>query len=341
MSEEYRKPSASSSGLRLHMNENTGGCAPAVLEALRSLTCTDAAFYHDASEATEACARHLGVDRRQVVLTNGLDEGILCACVAALKNGTFEAVVVVPTFEMYGISAAAAGGRVVEVRQPDDFSFPLDAVLAAINDNTRIVFLTNPNNPTGQSIPRESILTIADAAPHALIFVDEAYADFSGRTLVGDADAARRTNIVVGRTFAKAFGLAGLRVGALVGPVHTLDRIRPVVPPYNINVASAIALPAALKDTTHHQWYLAQAAESKSLLYAALDRRGIPYWRSDANFVLARFGADASRIVRALDARGIHIRDRQGDPGCDGCVRITAGVVDHTRRCIAAIEDVL
>jgi histidinol-phosphate aminotransferase len=341
MSDEYKKPAASRAGLRLHMNENTGGCSPAVLDALRGLTCADAAFYNDASEAVDACARYLGVSPRQVVLTNGLDEGILCACVAALKNGTFEAVVVVPTFEMYGISAAAAGGRVIEVPQPADFSFPLPAVLAAINEMTRIVFLTTPNNPTGQSIPRESILAIADAAPHALIFVDEAYADFSGTTLIGDADAVRRTNVIVGRTFAKAFGLAGLRVGALVGSVETLNRIRPVVPPYNVNIAAAVALPAALNDTAHHQWYLDQAEESKSLLYAALDRRGIPYWRSDANFVLARFGADAARVVAALNERGIHIRHRQGEHGCEGCVRITAGIVEHTRRCIAAIEDVL
>ena len=341
MSEEYKKPGGSASGLRLHMNENTGGCSPAVLDALRTITCAEAAFYYEAVEATDACARYLGVDVRQLVLTNGLDEGILCACVAALKGGTFEAVVVVPTFEMYGISAAAVGGRVVEVRYHDDFSFPLDRVLAAVNERTRIVFLTNPNNPTGQSIPKTSMLAIADAAPQALLFVDEAYADFSGMTLIGDADAARRANIVVGRTFAKAYGLAALRLGALVAPSATLDRIRPIVPPYNINIAAAKALPAALADTEQYRWYLEQAAESKSLLYAALDRWGVTYWRSDANFVLARFGADASRIVGALDARGIHIRDRGSDPGCEGCVRITAGIVDHTRQCIAAIEDVL
>ena len=341
MSAEYQKPSGSG-GLRLHLNENTGGCSPAVVEALRSISCADAAFYHDAGTATAACAQHLGVDANRVILTNGLDEGILCACVAALRGGNqFEALVVVPTFEMYGISATAAGGRVIEIPQPEDFSFPLAAVLAAINDNTRLIFLTTPNNPTGLSTAREEILAIADAAPQALVFVDEAYADFSGRTLIGDAEAERRVNIVVGRTFAKAYGLAALRVGALVGSPLTLDVIRPVVPPYNINVAAALALPAALADTAYHDWYVEQAAQSKAELYAALDRLGVPYWPSDANFVLARFGDRATYVVEGLAARGIRVRDRSTEHGCSGCVRITAGVVEHTKQCIAALEEVL
>ena len=341
MSGVYNKPAASAAGLRLHMNEHTGGCSPAVLEALRSLSCTDAAFYRDPAEATAACARYLGVDAARVVLTNGLDEGILCTSVAALRGGTFEAIVVVPTFEMYAISAAGAGGRVVQVPQGDGFAFPLDEILAAINERTRIIFIANPNNPTGLSVPRDTILRIADAAPQALLFVDEAYAHFSRKTLIGDRDAEKRANLVIGRTFAKAYGLAGLRVGALVGAVETIDRIRAIVPPYSINVAAAVALPAALADDEHHRRYLAEADESKAMLYAALDRLGVAYWRSDTNFVLAQFGAHAARVVQALDARGIHIRDRRGDHGCDGCVRITAGVVEHTRRCIAAIEDVL
>jgi histidinol-phosphate aminotransferase len=341
MTAEYRKPGGSAGALRLHLNENTGGCSPKVLEALRSMTCTDAAFYHDMSPALRACAQHLGVAEREVILTNGLDEGILCASVAALRGGTYDAIVVLPAFEMYAISAAAAGGRVVQVRQPEDFSFPLERVLAAITAATRIIFLTNPNNPTGLTIPRDDILAIADAAPEALVFVDEAYADFSGTTLIGDVDAARRANIVVGRTFAKAYGLAALRVGALVGTAETMDRIRPVVPPYNVNLAASLALPAALADTAHHQWYVEQAARSKDLLYAAFERWGVPYWRSEANFVLARFGERARRVVDGLEVRGIHVRDRTTEHGCAGCVRITAGVVEHTEQCIRAIEEVL
>jgi histidinol-phosphate aminotransferase len=345
MSHEYERPVTPTSGLRLHLNENTAGCSPAVVEALRSITCTQAAYYPDYSGAIEACARHLGVADENLLLTNGLDEGILAISVAAFRRSPerspFEALVVAPAFDMYAASADAAGGQVIEVRAPADFSFPLEEVLARINERTKLVFLTSPNNPTGLVVPRETILALADAAPHAMIFLDEAYADFSGTSLIGDPDSAKRSNVVIGRTFAKAYGLAGIRVGALIGTPETLMPIRRVVPPYSINIAAAAALPAALADRDHFDAYLRETSGSKQMLYEALDRLHVPYWRSEANFVFARFGDRAKQVVAGLQAKGIYVRDRSSEPSCAGCVRITAGVTSHTRECIAAIEEVL
>ena len=264
MTYQYERVLTPSVGLRLHLNENTAGCSPAVIDALHAITCEQAAFYPDYSRALTTCAAYLGVDERQLALTNGLDEGILAASVAALRGSSettpFEAIVIVPAFDMYAACADAAGGRVVEVASGDDFAFPLEQLLGAINSRTRIVFLTNPNNPTGLSVPREAILTVADAAPHATIFLDEAYADFSRTTLIGDPALPTRPNVLIGRTFAKAHGLAALRAGALVGAEHTISRIRKVIPPYSLNLAAAVALPAALEDTRHHRDYLRQVA---------------------------------------------------------------------------------
>ena len=345
MSHEYEKVATPASGLRLHLNENTAGCSPAVLNAVHSLTCTDAAFYPDYAQAISACAQHLGVAEDSVLLTNGLDEGILVASVAALRgspgDNPFEAIVVVPAFDEYAACADAVGGRVVEVRQPGDFAFPLASVLDAITDRTRIIFLTNPNNPTGQLIAREAILAVADAAPGALLLLDEAYADFSGTSLIGDADVAARPNIVIGRTFAKAYGLAALRVGVLVGSPSTLRPIRRVTPPYSVNAVAAIALPAALADTRHYEAYLRETSDSKLMLYDALDRLGVRYWPSAANFVLAHFGENARTVIAGLAARNVHVRDKSADHACGGCVRITTGVVSHTRTCIQALEEVL
>jgi histidinol-phosphate aminotransferase len=345
MSHEYEKPETPASGLRLHLNENTAGCSPAVVDALRSITCTQAAFYPDYSRAIAACARHLGVAEDHLLLTNGLDEGILAASVAAFRRSPeadpLEAIVVAPAFDMYAASADAAGARVVEVRQPADFTFPLAEVLAKIGERTRLVFLTNPNNPTGLVIPRAAIFAIADAAPRATVFLDEAYADFSGTSLLGDPGVAQRPNIIIGRTFAKAYGLAALRVGALVGTPSALEPIRRVVPPYSLNVAASIALPAALADTGHVERYLRETAESKQMLYEALDRLGVPYWPSEANFVLARFGDRAGQVIAGLRSKDIYVRDRSSDQACPGCVRITTGMTGHTRECIAAIEEVL
>ena len=345
MTHEYEKVATPASGLRLHLNENTSGCSPAVLAALHSLTCAQAAFYPDQSDAVAACARHLGVDENHLLLTNGLDEGILAATVAALRGSSetlpYEGIVVVPAFDEYAACIDAVGGGVVEVPHGPDFSFPLDSVLRALNERTRIVFLTNPNNPTGLTIPRDAILAIADAAPRAMVFLDEAYADFSGTSLIGDAEAQSRQNIVIGRTFAKAYGLAALRVGAVIGSPATLRPIKRVLPPYSINVAAAVALPIALADTEHYESYLRETAESKQLLYAALDRLGVPYWRSETNFVLARFGDNAARVVAGLAERGVHVRDKSRDHACGGCLRITTGMTAHTRACITAIEEVL
>lgn len=339
MSYEYERVATPASGLRLHLNENTAGCSPAVVEALRSLTAVQLAAYPDYDAAVDATARRLQVSPDALLLTNGLDEGILVAAMVAFRKVTDgEAVVVVPAFDMYAACSDAVGGRVIEVPLEPDFSFPLERVLAAINDRTRIVWLTNPNNPTGQSIPQEAIVQIAQAATGALVFVDEAYVDFGGVSLIGDPMMQRLPRLIVGRTFAKAYGLAGIRAGAVVGQVETIAALRRATPPYSLNACAAVALPAAFGDTVYYDWYVSQVQESKQLLYDALDKAGVRYWKSDANFVLARFAGRGSDVQTNLAASGIHVRDRSGDPGCADCLRITAGVVEHTRKFVTALE---
>lgn len=339
MSYEYERVATPSGGLRLHLNENTAGCSPAVLEALRSLTPVQLAEYPDYDAAIDATARRLQVNRDSVLLTNGLDEGILVAAMVAFRDAASgEAIIIVPAFDMYAACTDAVGGRVTEVPLEPDFSFPLERVLAAINDRTRMIWLTNPNNPTGQSIPREAIARIAEASASALVFVDEAYVDFGGATLIGDALMKQFPRVIVGRTFAKAYGLAGIRAGAVVGQPETVAALRRVTPPYSLNVCAAVALPAAFADTAFYDWYLNQVQESKRLLYKALEKAGVGYWKSDANFVLARFEGRGADVQAALAASGIHVRDRSGDPGCADCLRITAGVVEHTCKFVTALE---
>jgi histidinol-phosphate aminotransferase len=344
MSGAYSRPRAAE-GLRLHLNENTAGCSPRVLEVLRSLTGEQAAFYPDYDRATGAAAARLGVSADQIVLTNGLDDGIQLAAMVALRGGTaespFEAIVVQPAFDMYAACAEAIGGRVVEIPPQLDFFFPLSRVVAAMTPRTRIVFLTNPNNPTGLSIPRRTVAAVAEAAPEAIVLLDEAYADFSGETMIPEAASGAIPNLIVGRTFAKAYGLAGLRAGALVGTAGRLAPIRRAVLPYTLNAYAAAALPAALADHAFYEWYLEQVRQSKALLYDVLARRGVRFWPSDGNFVLACFGDHLGSVIARMAGRGIIIRDRSRDPGCAGCARITAGVLEHTRRFVEALEEVL
>ncbi len=342
-------------GLRLHLNENTGGCSMAVVEAVRAFDGPRLSRYPDFKDAVEETAAYLGVDPDRLVLTNGLDEGILLTSLAYLAqrtptslvelgapyvsmNAAPEIVVSLPTFEPYVQAAQAMGARIVSVRATADYSFPLDAVLQAITPNTRIVYVNNPNNPTGRPIPQDAIRRVAHEAGQAVVFVDEAYHDFMGENFL--ADAADHPNVIVGRTFSKAFGLAGIRVGVLIGPPALLEPIRACMPLFNLNVVAVAALRAAIADPAFREWYLDQASQSKALVYDACDRLGLTHWKSAANFVLIDGGDKARQIVEALIARGVFVRDRTQDPSCPNCFRLTTGVVEHTRAAVEALEAV-
>src|SRR5207249_2293288 len=279
----YQKPPELYDGLRLHQNENTGGCSPKVLEALARLRADQIGFYPPYAAATDAVANYLRVPPDRITLTNGLDEGIMALAVAYLRpsvgGSILEAIVPEPAFEIFRFDTAVAGGRLVQVMPRPDFAFPLDEMLAAITPRTRVVYLTNPNNPTGVATPFGAIRTIARRVPkETLVFVDEAYAEFAGETFI--PDLAAFPNVVVGRTFSKAFGLAGLRIGCLVGAPEALEPIQQAVPVYSVNIAAVVAVNAALEDLTYVEDYCRQVEESKALMYAACDRLGLTYWKS-------------------------------------------------------------
>ena len=340
-------------GVRLHLNENTGGCSPKVVAAVRAFDAERLALYPDFRDAVMETAAFLGVDPDRIVLTNGLDEGILLASIAYLGNrtpaplvelgapltatsGAPEIVVALPAFDPYLHAAQAMGARIVSVQPGPDYAFPLDGMLKALTPNTRIVYINNPNNPSGQPVPRESIRRIAREAGHALVFLDEAYHDFLGENFL--SEAARYPNVLIGRTFSKAYGLAGMRVGVMIASPEILAPIRKVMPLFNLNVVAVAALRAALTDPDFRAWYIAQANESKALVYAACERNKLRYWKSAANFVLIDGGARVRALIDGLIADGVLVRDRTRDPSTATCFRLTTGVVEHTRRAVDSLE---
>jgi histidinol-phosphate aminotransferase len=340
-------------GLRLHLNENTGGCSPKVVEAVRSFNGERLALYPDFRDAVVETAAYLGVHPERMVLTNGLDEGILLASIAYLGNrtptalvelgapltapsGQPEIVVARPAFDPYLHAAQAMGARVVAVPPGQDYSFALDGVLRALSSNTRIVYVNNPNNPSGQPIAKDAIHRVAREAGQALVFVDEAYHDFLGENFL--AEAAAYPNVLVGRTFSKAYGLAGMRVGAMIASPEILEPIRKAMPLFNLNVVAVAALRAALKDPEFRAWYVAQANESKQLIYQACERAGLRYWKSSTNFVLIDGGSHARALIDGMIANAVFVRDRTADPSCPNCFRVTTGVVEHTRHAAATLE---
>ena len=340
-------------GLRLHLNENTGGCSRKVVEAVRAFDGPALATYPDFTKVVVETATFLGVDPDRIVLTNGLDEGILLASIAYLGNrtpdalvelgapltvtsGAAEILVALPAFEPYLHGAHSLGARIVSVPPGKDFAFPLDGMLRAITPNTRIVYVNNPNNPSGQPIPKDAIHRLAREAGHALVFVDEAYQDFLGENFLAEASAY--PNVLVGRTFSKAYGLAGMRVGVMIASPEILAPIRRAMPLFNLNVVAVAALRAAIADPSFREWYIGQANESKRLVYAACERAGLKYWKSAANFVLIDGGTRLREIVDGMIAKGVFVRDRSKDPATPTCFRLTTGVVEHTRKACETLE---
>ena len=334
---EYHPPLAGRKGLRLDFNENTDGCSPRVLARIREISADDLARYPERDPVERVVATHLGLPAENVLLTNGVDEGIHLLCEAYLEPQD-EVIVVTPTFSMYEIFAEATGAKVVRVQCGEDLRFPFDKVLARISQATKLIAVASPNNPTGSVASREQLLAIAKSAPGAALLVDEAYFDFHGQTVI--ADVITHTNLFVARTFSKAYGLAGLRSGILAGPREQMPMVRRVSSPYSVNAVALLALPTALTDGEFVASYVAQVKAGRARLAHELDNAGIAWWPSEANFVLMRIGERHHEFVAAMRQRGILVRDRSADPGCDGCVRITLGTSEQTDRLLAAFREV-
>jgi histidinol-phosphate aminotransferase len=333
----YHPPLAGRDGLRLDFNENTVGCSPRVLEQLRRLGPEQLARYPEREPVEAAVAEMLGVAPLELLLTNGVDEAIHLLCQTYLEPGD-EALIVVPAYSMYRIYAMASGAEVVSVSAGKDFQFPTVDLCKRITSRTRLIAIANPNNPTGTVVSGDELLRIARSAPGAAVLVDEAYVEFYGQSVLSARNEV--LNLFVARTFSKAYGLAGLRIGVLIGDAEQMRAVRPVSSPYNVNAVALACLPEALRDQDYIQRYVAEVRESRARLEQALEVDGIQFWRSHANFVLAQVGA-AAAFVELMRRRGILVRDRSGDTGCEGCVRITLGPHAHADRLLTALQETL
>jgi histidinol-phosphate aminotransferase len=335
---EYHPPLGNRQGLRLDFNENTAGCSPRVLARLRSLDGEMLARYPERRPAEEIVAAHFGVSARELLLTNGTDEAIHLICESYLEPGD-EVLIVVPTFAMFEIYAAATGARVFSIPAAANFEFPTSSVLSRITSRTRLIAIANPNNPTGAFAPVREIAQLAERAPRAAILVDEAYFEFCGDSMA--PGWRTQPNLFVSRTFSKAYGLAGLRIGVLMGHQGQMAMLRRASSPYNLNSVALAVLPEALADREYVSDYVSQAVAGRAKLEAELSTHGIRYWPSRGNFVLVYLGDKSTAFVAEMRERGILVRDRSSDHGCRDCVRITVGTREHNRFLLATLREVL
>ncbi|HEY0264387.1 MAG TPA: histidinol-phosphate transaminase [Granulicella sp.] len=335
---EYHPPLAAREALRLDFNENTFAPSPRVLDRLKQITAEELTKYPEREPAERKVAAHLGLDSSQVLLTNGVDEAIHLMCCAFLEAED-EALICTPSFFMYDVSISMMTPHLVKVQADETLQFPFERFLAAINERTKLIIVASPNNPTGATVSRAEILAIANAAPHAAVMVDEAYFHFHGETVL--SDIATTPNLIVARTFSKAYGLADLRIGMLIGSTEMLTYLRKVSSPYNVNGVALDCLTVAVEDQAYLAWYVEQIRIGRERMMGGLDELGVRYFPSAANFVLMKIGPLHKELVTAMRKRGILLRDRSADPGCDGYVRITIGVEDHVTRGLAALKDSL
>jgi histidinol-phosphate aminotransferase len=294
--------------------------------------------YPEREPGERAVANYLGISSEQVLLTNGVDEAIHLLAETYLEPGD-ETLIAVPTFSMYEIYALATGAVVRTVQSGEALDFPANDLLCAITPKTRLICIANPNNPTGAIATREQLLAIVHAAPQAAVLIDEAYIHFGGESLLDQLGLI--DNLFISRTFSKAFGLAGFRLGALLGSTAQLKMLCRVASPYNVNGIALTCLAGALDDRDYISGYVAQVLEGRSSLERFYRERNILYWPSKANFVLAYFGDFRQAFVEQMRQRGILVRDRNSDPGCAGCVRITLGNRLQTQRLLRELPEAL
>jgi len=335
---EYHPPLGSRDGLRLDFNENTIACSPAVLEVLAGISGSALTRYPEREPVEAVAAEHLGIAPECVALTNGVDEAIHVLFETFLDAGD-ELLLPVPTYAMYQVYASMTDAQVVPVQADGDFQFPFEKLIAAITPRTKIIAVASPNSPTGSTATLAQITALAERAPQAMVLVDEAYFHFHGETAMGLI--GELPNLVVARTFSKAYGLAGMRVGLLACAAEHMRWIRRVLSPYSVNQIALACLPAALGDRAYLKWYLGEVLAARAEFEAELDTVGVPRWPSRANFVLVRIGAAHTEFVRRMHAFGMMVRDRSRDPGCDGCVRITIGTREQMRQAASALRKVV
>jgi histidinol-phosphate aminotransferase len=331
----YEAPAEGRSGkVRLDFNENTSGCSPAVRRALAKLTSKQLAMYPEYEKPTERLAGYFGVSPEELLLTNGGDDALRVFFDTFVEPDS-SILICEPTFPMYRYWAEIAGAQVCALRYGPNMEFPIELVLEALCKNPRVLFIANPNNPTGTLIGEKELRCILQAAPQTVVVMDEAYAEFSDFTAL--PWIREYPQLFVARTFSKVAGLASLRLGAVLGCADSLALVRRAMPPFPVNLAALVAAAAATGDPARMRAYMVEVKRLRVWVAKELFRLGVKTYPSAGNFLLANFGPTGPAFFRKLEGKGILVRDRSKDMG-GGFVRITMGTAAEMRRLLKVIR---
>jgi histidinol-phosphate aminotransferase len=326
--------------VRLSANENPLGASPRVIEAVRR-EAANIHLYPDGGSGAlrDGLARSLGISAEQIVVGNGADELITLIALAAFEPGD-DIVMPQPSFEPYATGATIAGARIV-ASPLAGYETDLDDVRRRVSTRTKAIFLCSPHNPATTIIRRRALGTLLESLgdDSPLVVLDEAYRDFVDDPEYPDGVAllARHPRLIVLRTFSKIAGLAGLRVGYAIASLETIDRLNRVRAPYNVNRLGQVAALAALEDPAHATRTRTLVLDERAYLVAGLERLGIGFAPSQANFMLVRVPRAAETRERLLRG-GILVRDGAA-VGFPGHLRISIGTRDVNTRLLKLLED--
>jgi histidinol-phosphate aminotransferase len=332
----YAPPTGGRAGkLRLDFNENTVGCSPKVAAFLREkLNAENLAIYPEYTDARAELAAHFGVSESAMLLTNGTDEAIQILINTYVDAGD-EVIILQPSYAMYRFYAELAGARICHLQyRAGTLQFPLQELVDLVSERTRAILIANPNNPTGTAMTVNAIEQIAERAASSAILIDEAYYEFCGVTAL--PLLARYSNLFVSRTFSKAHGMAGMRLGCLFSDKRNLAFVQKAQSPYSVNILAALAARAAITDPAYLEQYVAEVRAARDQLCAGLTKIGIPYHGSAGNFILIRFGDRAAEVKAALGDAGVLVRDRSQE--IPGAVRVTVGTHAQVDRFLSELE---
>lgn len=329
--------------IKLASNENPLGPSPRALDALAKAA-VGVSFYPEgaAPALRTAVALAQNVPEDTLVFGNGSDEVLHLLALSYLRPSD-EVVQGDPSFAMYEIYTAQANAVTVKVPLTADLVHDLDAMAAAVTDKTRMVFIANPNNPTGTLVHQADVERFLDRVPENVIVVlDQAYDEYVDDPEKPDLRplVLAGRNVVLLHTFSKAYGLAGLRVGyGIMRPeiAEVLNRVRS---PFNVNLPAQAAAAAALADTDHVTQTVALNAEGLRYFAAEFEKMGLNYTPSQGNFILVDTGRDSRDVFHALQAMGVIVRSTHG-MGLPQHIRVSTGTMAQNQRFIAALKDVL
>jgi histidinol-phosphate aminotransferase len=339
--EEVQKELGVKKWIKLASNENLFGPSPKAVAAIRK-ELPNIYLYPEGpcTVLRQALARKFSLPEETVVISNGADNLILMIACAFVDEGD-EVVMADPTFSVYTNVTQIMGGRPIKVRLKD-FTHDLDSMLKKINRKTKLVFICNPNNPTGTTISQKSFDHFLSKLPNQVIVVlDEAYGDFVEDSFYpnGLDYIKERKQVILLRTFSKVYGLAGLRIGYALGREDLVDCLYQVRDPFPVHRLAQVAAVAALNDKDHAIKSIQLVYEGKRYLYKELDKMGLSYVPSQANFIFIDFEKDSEEVFQALLREGIIIR-----PGkiwdYPTFARVTIGRMEDNQRFIKALKKI-